>query len=171
VVKQLSDYRDYADASIPALVRTPDHCYLLSTGVDECPNNSRRLRAIAHFIDWEIRKLGLSSEVRSVICCRLVRRLGCGTSLSPVCGRNVVCAVATRAVWMGERCCSGWMPSRSPGHLCASMFQRWVNEVNEATGAEKLTTSLCGAGRGSVNGRDVRLERGVWGAGEAGKGG
>jgi amino acid adenylation domain-containing protein len=162
----LFDYHEYTDASVPPLSSDPDqlsYIYFTSGSTGLPKPIAGRLGSIAHFIDWEIHELGLTSAVRVSHLLSASFDGSLRDIFVPLCVGGTLCVPAERDVVLDGRALLQWLDHEQITlvHCVPSMLRAMVNEEMAVEALQNLKHVVL-AGE-PLMGRDVRSWKQVYG--------
>ncbi len=157
---------DYTDASVPPLPSDPDqlsYIYFTSGSTGLPKPIAGRLGSIAHFINWEIHELRLTSAERVSHLLSASFDGSLRDIFVPLCAGGTLCVPADRDVVLDGRALLQWLDQEQITlvHCVPSMLRAMVNEEMDAEALEKLRYILL-AGE-PLMGRDLRSWKQVYG--------
>ena len=161
-----ADAWDYTDASVPPLSSDPDqlsYIYFTSGSTGLPKPIAGRLGSIAHFIDWEIHELGLTSAERVSHLLSASFDGSLRDIFVPLCVGGTLCVPAQRDVVLDGRALLQWLDHEQITlvHCVPSMLRAMVNEELDAEALQKLKYVVL-AGE-PLMGRDVKSWKEVYG--------
>ncbi|HEU4508572.1 MAG TPA: amino acid adenylation domain-containing protein [Pyrinomonadaceae bacterium] len=162
----LFDYHDYTDASVPPLSSDPDqlsYIYFTSGSTGLPKPIAGRLKGIAHFIDWEIHELELTSDVRVSHLLAATFDGSLRDIFVPLCAGGTMCVPADRDIVLDGRALLQWLDHEQITlvHCVPSMLRAMVNEEMDADALQNLNHVVL-AGE-PLMGRDVKSWKQVYG--------
>ncbi|MFL6253448.1 MAG: amino acid adenylation domain-containing protein [Pyrinomonadaceae bacterium] len=127
------DYATFQDTSRPRIEHGPDdmcYVYFTSGSTGKPKGIAGRLKAIDHFIRWEIETLGLEEGVRVSQLTTPSFDASLRDIFTPLCAGGTICAPANRDTVADARRLVAWLDERRVNlvHCVPSLFRSLLNE-------------------------------------------